>query len=297
MRKFFLRDQKLTSLGHFIDIALKRLPGHVVSGVRPALAMDRWRLALSVTVRRVLKCLQVVGEAQEGITAPDVAQRLSISRSSAVRLLEALRRDDVVRRYDSSRKYHLGLGLYSLGGGTVARVTDILVARNEMVRLVAATQRPIQYVVLHGNQILVIERVDWVDGSVVCAPTHAKSPWHLTAVGKVLVAFAPESISHGAARAMGSDGRGPRTLIVDELEMIRRQGYAEARETLRPGFFAISVPILDYRGYATAALGMSTTEEELSPQHLHSVLTPLKACGERISYQLGYRQMDLPVAT
>jgi DNA-binding IclR family transcriptional regulator len=96
---------------------------------------------------------------------------------------------------------------------------------------------------------------------------------------------------------MGSDGRGPRTLIVDELEMIRRQGYAEARETLRPGFFAISVPILDYRGYATAALGMSTTEEELSPQHLHSVLTPLKACGERISYQLGYRQMDLPVAT
>ena len=93
-------------------------------------------------------------------------------------------------------------------------------------------------------------------------------PYHCSANGKVLLAFAAAGAAEGALEPHTSRTITEPAIFAAELETIRREGYATAVDELELGLSAVAAPVLDESGRAIAALSISGPTLRLSPRRV-----------------------------
>ena len=110
-----------------------------------------------------------------------------------MRLLMVLEGHRFVQKNAESGLYRLGLKLFELGSKAVAQFDLTERAQPHLERMVSRTGETAYLGVLDGGEALVLERVE--SSRAVRVPTSVgwRHPAHSTAVGKVLLAFTPES--------------------------------------------------------------------------------------------------------
>jgi IclR family acetate operon transcriptional repressor len=77
--------------------------------------------------------------------------------------------------------------------------------------------------------------------------------------------------------------------LLKELEKIRGQGYAVDDEENNLGARCVGAPVFNDRGSIEAALGLSGTTQQVSPQTMPRILEALKDAARHISMGMGYR--------
>jgi DNA-binding IclR family transcriptional regulator len=75
----------------------------------------------------------------------------------------------------------------------------------------------------------------------------------------------------------------------DEVNLIRRRGYAESKSEFRTGGSAIAVGIKNYEGNTVAAIDVLTPQPRYSAQHREQCINVMLDGGRQISERLGYR--------
>lgn len=188
----------------------------------------------------VLFHLHEAPEAQ-GVTA--VGRALGLPKSSAHRLLRALGRRGLVER-DARGRYRPGIGLVALGVGILEREPVVEAARPVLECEADALGETLFLAAARCGRIHVLDKAEGT-GFLRAAPrVGATVPVHATAVGKLYLAFAPESlVERGRARERFT----PRTLrgraLREAVEAARRRGWAENRDEWTPGLTAVAAPV------------------------------------------------------
>ena len=77
--------------------------------------------------------------------------------------------------------------------------------------------------------------------------------------------------------------------LLKELERVRVQGYAVDDEENNLGARCVGAPVFNDRGAIEAALGLSGTTQQVSPQTMPRILEALKDAARQISMGMGYR--------
>ena len=95
-------------------------------------------------------------------------------------------------------------------------------------------------------------------------------------------------------RKSGMEKRTPKTIttmprLLKELEKVRVQGYAVDDEENNLGARCVGAPMFNDRGSIEAALGLSGTTQQVSPQTMPRILEALKDAARQISMGMGYR--------
>jgi DNA-binding IclR family transcriptional regulator len=233
----------------------------------------------------VLAVLDVFDHAHRALTLSDIARRADLPLATAYRIVGELEVGRLlVRRPDGayeigSRGWHLGL----LAPQTAVREA----ALPHLQDLVTVTGHTVHLAVLDGTGALVLERLA---GSRTLPTRHMpgiRLPLHCTAVGKALLAHAPEPVrTHVLAnvtRHTAYTVTDPRALH-RQLEQIRRTGIARSAQEHRLGVSSIAVPILDHTGLV-AALGLLAP---LTSPRLGNTLAPMRAAAASITQSLPY---------
>ncbi len=88
--------------------------------------------------------------------------------------------------------------------------------------------------------------------------------------------------------------RTPKTIttlprLLKELEKVRTQGYAVDDEENNLGARCLGAPVFNDHGTIEAALGLSGTTQQVSPQMMPRILDALKDAARHISMGMGYR--------
>jgi IclR family acetate operon transcriptional repressor len=117
---------------------------------------------------------------------------------------------------------------------------------------------------------------------------------HATSVGKALVAHIAEDRLGEILHKSGMEKRTPKTITTvprlhKELEKVRVQGYAVDDEENNLGARCVGAPVFNDRGTIEAALGLSGTTQQVSPQTMPRILEALKDAARHISMGMGYR--------
>ena len=117
---------------------------------------------------------------------------------------------------------------------------------------------------------------------------------HATSVGKALVAHIAQDRLEQILRKGGMGKRTPKTIttvprLLKELEKVRVQGYAVDDEENNLGARCVGAPVFNDRGAIEAALGLSGTTQQVSPQTMPRILEALKDAARQISMGMGYR--------
>jgi DNA-binding IclR family transcriptional regulator len=199
------------------------------------------------SVDRAVELLEAVAAAPEPETAPALADRCGLNRSTAWRLLATLEHHGLVERDPAGNRYSLGFAVLKLAAAA---------GHEPLVRLAHPIIRRLAEETGETVNVAVARRLELVYAEQVQAP-HVMAPnWlghtvplHATSTGKAFMAALPAGELDALLRA--GLRRFTETTITDagvlraELDEVRERGYAVSHGELEPSLWGVSAVARD----------------------------------------------------
>jgi IclR family transcriptional regulator, acetate operon repressor len=224
--------------------------------------------ATTTSVDNALWLLQLVGEHQ-ALRVAEAADLLGVARSTAHRLLTALRRRGFVMQDRPNGAYRPGPALYEIGLAAVSRIDIVRVARPVLEQLREETQETASLAVLEGAMIRFVDCAESPRSVRVGNRTGVMRPAHASAVGKAILAGLPDGELDrrypGAELppATTSAAVTETAALRAELAEIRIRGYALNWEESSDGVCAVAVALRDTVGQPLAGLGVAAPSSRI----------------------------------
>jgi IclR family transcriptional regulator, pca regulon regulatory protein len=275
---------------------MPKLSGHSSSD-RPAWPIPSLREPrYSQSLERGLAILGCFTPERPALGIADIAHELGMSRSTTHRYAITLVALGYLEQ-EASRKYRLGLRVTDLGMSALNSTSLREHARAYLEELRERTRYTANLSVLDGTNILYIDRARSYLRALGKADLGlhpgSRLPAYCTAMGKVLVAFLPESERREAFVEMKLTKRAPKTItskraLREELEQVRKVGLAVNDEELAPELYAIAAPVCD-ESRVIAAVNLAAHSSTISLDELVGTLgSYLISTANRISVRLGH---------
>jgi DNA-binding IclR family transcriptional regulator len=210
-------------------------------------------------VQSIERAFAVLGALADGpIGVTEVAERASLPKSTAARLLASLAREGVVEQVPGDTKYRLGQRLATLAARIRPARSLATLARPSLAELAATAGEAAGLSVPDGYIDHYIEQVSSPKPVSVRDWTGSRIPMHAVSSGQVLLAFAPPVF---VQRYLGRplERFTERTLVTAEdllerMRSVRRDGFAWALEEFDEGISSVAAPITDASGEVVAAV-------------------------------------------
>ena len=163
-------------------------------------------------VAKALSLLDLLGEYPHGGSLSDLSARSGFPLSTTHRLLASLIRGGYASAADSDRRYHLGLRVFALGQQVASARGFAGTVLPQMEWLAEQTAEAVLMSVLDGDSQLYVHYVSGPQQVGVIGERGRHGPLHCTAMGKVLVAFAPVDQSRRLVETVDLRPLGPHTI-------------------------------------------------------------------------------------
>ena len=238
--------------------------------------------------------LEAVAQEPDGLSNAEISRKLQIPKSSASYILRTLEKQAYLKRDAETGKYRVGLKILSLSRGALSGLDVRGVALPIMRHLTQQTGLTCHLAILDGPDAVYVEKVEPEGFIRMDTWVGRRMRVHATSVGKALVAHIPPDRLEQIVSRSGMEKRTPKTIttlprLLKELEKVRAQGYAVDDEENNLGARCVGSPIFNDRGSIEAALGLSGTTQQVSPQAMPRITESLKDAARHISMGMGYR--------
>src|SRR3954466_496729 len=220
------------------------------------------------SVDRAARILKALASGPRRLGVSQLADQLGMTRPTVHGLLQTLQAHGFVEQDRDSDKYQLGAGLLHLGNSYLdhneLRARSLVHAERRAARPQAAARprargapAPVRVGVLPGAAVVVVHHVFRPDAAFQVLEVGAQLPAHASALGKAMLAFAPEPVVADLL-AEPLPKLTNRTLtakaLVTELEAVRETGVARERDEAVLGESSVGAPITDHAAPAAGAI-------------------------------------------
>ena len=244
------------------------------------------------SVDRAIAILELLADEGE-MQVSEVAEALSIHKSTASRLLSTLERRGLVDQPLARGSYRLGYALLHLSTAVTANFDLTREAKPICQQLCDEVQETVNVAVRHGNKVVNIDQIIASASVVVHVNWIGKrNPLHATSPGKVLLAYLPqeelEDMLDFPLQSFTDNTIVERRRLTQELAEVRRQGYSRTVEELELGLNAVGAPIWGFDGEVIAALSVTGPAYRLTVERMPEVAARAVAAAGEISQRLGF---------
>jgi len=241
----------------------------------------------ATVVSRALALLFAFDERHPRLTLSQAAERAGLPLPTAHRLVgDLVAGGALVRRPDGD--YVVGRRLWRVGLLAPTETGLREVAMPFLNDLHAATRATLHLAVRDQHEVLYLERLSGRTSVPVVNTVGTRLPMHTTGVGKVLLAHAPddvvEQVMAHLTRVTAYSITQPRRLR-DQLDDVRRDGYATTVEEMTLGACSVAVPVrAGPDGPVVASVGIVVPSLKRGRDRL---VTALQVAAQGINRSLG----------
>lgn len=226
--------------------------------------------------------------AEGGTSLKILAAETALHPSTAFRILDSMIRHGLVRR-DEAGLYLLGPHLLQLAAQARVGLDLRAIARPEMEWLRDQVGETVNLTVRQGDEVVYVERVSPQRMMRVEQVVGSRAPLHVTAVGKLMLGEAGESVISDYVRrtrlpAYTPNTRSNRKQLLADITASMARGYALDDEEAELGVGCIGVLVRDASGAVVAGLSVSAPVERRRIEWVGLV----QESARRISARLGY---------
>ncbi len=218
----------------------------------------------ATTVSKVCRVMEQFQDRHSfGIT--DLASRTELLPSDVHRILSSLRAFGYIEQDPETKKYRLGLSLLRLGLTAFRRNRMHERAHPALVQLSQKIAAATRLALLDGRELKVflVDRVEGPDDPKFGDQLGEPKLLHCTALGKTIIAGLSRELTLSALAKSGGLTKCTRHTITDlsileqQMEEIRRLGYAIDREESISGVCCLASPLRDPAGAVVGAISTS----------------------------------------
>ncbi|MFD7894885.1 IclR family transcriptional regulator [Streptomyces sp. NPDC059743] len=231
------------------------------------------------SVDNALQLLHLISE-RRALRVAEAADDLGVARSTAHRLLTALRRQGFVTQDKPNGVYRPGRALLEIGLSAIGRVDIRHAARPVLEKLSEDTQETASLLLLEGDSVRFIDCVEGSRSVRVATRTGIVLPAHCTAGGKAILAALPPTDLGRRYPTRQLDTRTPNSIgtwgqLETELDGIRDLGYAVNFGEGESSISAVGMAIYDLIGYPLAAIAVAVPHSRLETVDQARQLAPM----------------------
>ena len=245
-------------------------------------------------LERAVDILQVLSEDSRELTAGEVADRLSLHKSTIHRLLTVLDQHRLIRRNADTGRYALGLRLFEFGTRAVRGLRLRDQAQPHLDQLARETGETAHICVLDRGDMVSIAYAEGPRSLRMPATVGRRTPAYCSAVGKAMLAFVSEAaldtvLLEGPLRACTSKTVVTRAALLEDLRQTRTRGYSIDDEEIEKGLRCVGGPIWTYTGEVVAAMSVAGPTFRITKSRVPAVARAVVATTRALSSELGYR--------
>jgi DNA-binding IclR family transcriptional regulator len=247
-------------------------------------------------ISKVLLILEALQGSSAGLGLKAICDLTGIHKSTAHRFLKHLERERYLIRTEAGA-YLIGPRLSQMSTRGNQGATLQAVARPILWELWKSTQETVNLAVLDQSTVLYVDVIESPHEFRLSSRVGTRRSLHVTALGKALSAFLPAEQRESALSTITFQPSTPKTILNllqfrQELEKIRRQGYAVDDEEAVQGARCVSAPILNSDGEPIAAVSVSGPVTRVSPNQVAALAGAVCAAARAISAAMGFSQRD-----
>lgn len=230
-------------------------------------------------------------------TISELARHLNVPKSGVFRLVKTFERKHFLQSGEDSYEYELGSGIWELTGTVFGKLERLVEKASPYLRdLNKTTGLLVSLRVLENDEMVILDRVEGKDPVKVIFPVGTRQPINHGAPGKLLLAYRypsdssrfDELLLRGKITRLTERTLTDRRRLREELNKIRRLGYATSDGEAIRGTVGIAAPVWNSAGQVEAALALTAVESLCNMKQLLKYLPSLRRTAQNISKALGY---------
>jgi IclR family transcriptional regulator, KDG regulon repressor len=244
-------------------------------------------------LQRGLRLLHLFSESPRGLTAKQVAGLTRLPVSTVHRFLANLVSAGFLNR-DRDGNHQLGIACFTLGHAAAGQLDIRRLSLPFLRELNLQTRETIHLTVRHGLSAVYVEKLDSSEPLRIHSRIGAAVPLYCTAVGKVMLAFLPTDEQERVLSELRIKRLTPHTVgslqaLRNELQRVRKNGYACDMEEHELHIRCIAAPIWDHAGSVQSSLSITAPAVRMPVARLRRLAPLIQAAGLQISRELGYQ--------
>ncbi len=248
------------------------------------------------TIGSVIKAVEVMEElakSEDGLGVTEISSRLNYGVSATYHLLNTLKQCNIIEQDKKTKKYRIGFALFRISG--MAKRQNVLANLSQpyLDKLREVVGETSNLVILDGSEIVYIAQSESTKLLKMFTQLGAKVPLYCTGGGKILLAYQPKRIQDLILSKSNFQRYTQNTLasaedLMEELEIIKKQGYALDNEEREEGVTCIAAPVFDCYGEAIASISISGPTYRLKEKQTSVIIKNVMDIAKELSISLGY---------
>ena len=245
---------------------------------------------MSQTVLRAISIVEFLAERPR--TLGEVAERLGVHKSTALRLLQTLESTGFSRRQDDGR-HAVGTRLIAIAQQTLESLDLRTAAGESLRRLHQMCGHTIHLAELVGREIVYIDKVETQNAVRMYSRIGRPASPYASGVGKAVLAFlealARDELLQGVElTAHTSTTFSTRDALEDELERIRQRGWAVDDGEFEDFVNCVAAPVWSSTGRVAGAVSITSLKVIAPLPELTMLVPALRETADSISRELGW---------
>jgi IclR family acetate operon transcriptional repressor len=242
----------------------------------------------------VLGCFLHPQQTELGIA--DISRQLSLTPSTAHRIVRALTDAGYLEQNTRTDRYHLGRSAVVLGS-IAQRTLGLDLVSPVLEEVAAATGESVNYGILDGDGAVIMLRVETMHPLRFAQPVGTRVALPSSAMGKALLAF--HTAGEDAVRSLGRLKKHTDFTITSaaalnqELALTRERGYSLDEQEGQLGVRCIGAPVLDDSGHAPAALAVQIPTVRMAREELPKLAPLVIDAATRVAALVGHRALTV----
>jgi DNA-binding IclR family transcriptional regulator len=239
-------------------------------------------------LERGLRLLCEFSRENRSLSAPELARRFELPRSTVFRLLSTLESMGFIERTEGGRDYRLGLAVLRLGFEYLASLELTQLGMPLLQRLCDELHTACNLVVRDGRSIVYVAKVAPPTPFASSVSVGTRLPAHATVLGRVLL----EDLSLAQLRELYPEDRlesfsaSTPTTVEQLFQMVqsdRERGYVLSEGFFEAHISTIAAPVRDHGGHIVAALGATIPASRIDAGRIEEMVQRVRATAESIS--------------
>jgi len=247
------------------------------------------------SIHRALDLLGILREHSSGLTLTELAQQLSLPKSTVHRILNTLLEHQFVREMPQQGRYALGYEVLRLSQACLESLDLVREAHPKLEALNSDLDETVLLGILDDSrhQVIYLDKLDSSQTVRLVSHIGERAPVHCTALGKAALSCLESAELMPALADYEFEQFTERTIVdmetlLKELAEVRERGYAVDFQEYRPQVTCVAAPIRNHAGQPLAVVSVSAPSGRLGPQKQEEVGRRVVEVVEEISELLAH---------
>lgn len=246
----------------------------------------------SRSIQRAVGILEMLLRRDEPLGVAEIAQGLSMPRSTAYLIVKALSAARYVEPSGTGGKFYLGPKLFELGMAYGNKM-DLSKEGGPIVKkLRDATGETVQLSILESDMLLVLMKEEGSQPIRIVSRVGSRVPINWAAGGRLIVAdFDDDQLRSMLRKTVRPSPTGNATTDVERLvrqvRRCREQGYSIEIGETNDHAGCVAAPVVDASGRCAAALSIVAPEHRLKPADRKRLIEAVRSAALELSQRLG----------